>query len=121
VVSVVGEAGLGKSRLIHEFKDRLAREGGQYLEGSCFAYGESVSYLPFIEVLYLADDAQAGEPGGLLPHPDARPAGRHHRRRHGTERSKTATFDCRSASHRALATSSPFGGSSRVKRRSRQA
>jgi class 3 adenylate cyclase len=51
VVSVVGEAGLGKSRLIHEFKDRLAREGGRYLEGSCFAYGERVSYLPFIEVV----------------------------------------------------------------------
>jgi len=51
VVSVVGEAGLGKSRLIHEFKDRLSREGGLYLEGSCFAYGESVSYLPFIEVV----------------------------------------------------------------------
>jgi class 3 adenylate cyclase/tetratricopeptide (TPR) repeat protein len=51
VVSVVGEAGLGKSRLIHEFKDRLAREGSRYLEGSCFAYGERVSYLPFIEVV----------------------------------------------------------------------
>jgi class 3 adenylate cyclase len=51
VVSVVGEAGLGKSRLLHEFKARLARERGQYLEGSCFAYGESVSYLPFIEVV----------------------------------------------------------------------
>jgi tetratricopeptide (TPR) repeat protein len=51
VVSVVGEAGLGKSRLLHEFKDRLSREGGRYLEGSCFAYGESVSYLPFIGVV----------------------------------------------------------------------
>jgi class 3 adenylate cyclase/tetratricopeptide (TPR) repeat protein len=51
VVCVVGEAGLGKSRLIHEFKDRLSREGDLYLEGSCFAYGERVSYLPFIEVV----------------------------------------------------------------------
>ena len=51
VVSVVGEAGLGKSRLIHEFKERLSREGDQYLEGSCFAYGERISYLPFIQVV----------------------------------------------------------------------
>jgi predicted ATPase/DNA-binding SARP family transcriptional activator len=51
VVSIVGEAGLGKSRLIHEFKERLTHEGALSLEGSCFSYGEVISYLPFIEVL----------------------------------------------------------------------
>jgi predicted ATPase len=51
VVSVVGEAGLGKSRLIHEFKERLTDEGVSSLEGSCFSYGDVISYLPFIEVL----------------------------------------------------------------------
>ncbi len=69
VVSVVGEAGLGKSRLIHEFKGRLSREGSLYFEGSCFAYGESISYLPFIQVVKefcglegIAQEAEAKRP-----------------------------------------------------------
>ncbi len=51
VVSIVGEAGLGKSRLLHEFKQELARRGVACHEGSCFTYGEAISYLPFLEVL----------------------------------------------------------------------
>ncbi len=50
VVSVVGEAGLGKSRLLHEFKQVLATEGAALVEGSCFAYGEATSYLPLLEI-----------------------------------------------------------------------
>ena len=51
VVSVVGEAGIGKSRLLHEFKQHLEHEDVPYVEGSCFAYGNSISYLPFIEIM----------------------------------------------------------------------
>jgi class 3 adenylate cyclase len=51
VVSIVGEAGLGKSRLIHEFKQHLGQADASYLEGSCFAYGGTISYLPFVEIL----------------------------------------------------------------------
>jgi class 3 adenylate cyclase/tetratricopeptide (TPR) repeat protein len=51
VVSVVGEAGIGKSRLLHEFKQHLEHENVIYVEGSCFAYGNSISYLPFIEIV----------------------------------------------------------------------
>jgi tetratricopeptide (TPR) repeat protein len=51
VVSVVGEAGIGKSRLLHEFKQHLEHEDVTYVEGSCFAYGNSISYLPFIEIV----------------------------------------------------------------------
>ena len=50
VVSIVGEAGLGKSRLLHEFKTELARRAVPLSEGSCFTYGEATSYLPFLEV-----------------------------------------------------------------------
>ena len=62
VVSVVGEAGMGKSRLLHEFKQELARHGHVFYEGSCFTYGEAISYLPFIEVLrrILAPDSDGG-------------------------------------------------------------
>ena len=51
VVSVVGEAGLGKSRLVYEFKQRLAQEAAHYVEGTCFTYGDSISYLPFLEIV----------------------------------------------------------------------
>jgi class 3 adenylate cyclase/tetratricopeptide (TPR) repeat protein len=51
VVSVVGEAGIGKSRLLYEFKQWLAQEDASYVEGSCFAYGDSISYLPFLEIV----------------------------------------------------------------------
>ena len=51
VVSVVGEAGFGKSRLLYEFKQHLAQTGAHYVEGICFTYGESISYLPFLDIV----------------------------------------------------------------------
>ena len=51
VVSVIGEAGIGKSRLLHEFKQWLAHEGAPYVEGSCFAYGAAMSYLPVLPIV----------------------------------------------------------------------
>jgi tetratricopeptide (TPR) repeat protein len=51
VVSVVGEAGLGKSRLLYEFKRQLEQTGTRYVEGTCFTYGGSISYLPFLAVV----------------------------------------------------------------------
>jgi tetratricopeptide (TPR) repeat protein len=51
MVSVVGEAGLGKSRLVYEFKQRLVHADARYVEGTCFTYGESISYLPFLEIV----------------------------------------------------------------------
>ena len=51
VVSVVGEAGIGKSRLVYEFTQSLMQQGGRYIEGSCFTYGEGISYLPFLAIV----------------------------------------------------------------------
>jgi class 3 adenylate cyclase/tetratricopeptide (TPR) repeat protein len=51
VVSVVGEAGLGKSRLLYEFKQQLGHREGRCVEGTCFTYGDSISYLPFLNVV----------------------------------------------------------------------
>ncbi|HMH52117.1 MAG TPA: AAA family ATPase, partial [Candidatus Acidoferrum sp.] len=53
VVSIVGEAGLGKSRLKIERRENLP-EGIRWLEGRCHAYTESTSYAPLIEVLRTA-------------------------------------------------------------------
>lgn len=51
VRSVVGEAGFGKSRLIYEFKQHLSQKDARAIEGTCFTYGEGVSYLPFLQVV----------------------------------------------------------------------
>jgi class 3 adenylate cyclase/tetratricopeptide (TPR) repeat protein len=58
VVSIVGEAGLGKSRLLYEFKQRLLQQGVHCVEGTCFTYGESISYLPFLDVVQTLCDLE---------------------------------------------------------------
>ena len=51
VVGVVGEAGVGKSRLLIELRNELAREEYTYLEGRCLHYGGSMPYLPIHDIL----------------------------------------------------------------------
>jgi hypothetical protein len=62
VVSLVGDAGLGKTRLLYEFKRAVDKSaGGKVYEGSCFDhdYGGNPLFLPFREVvksLFSLDD-----------------------------------------------------------------
>jgi tetratricopeptide (TPR) repeat protein len=51
VVGIVGEPGVGKSRLLYEFRQRLAAEGVLHLEGDCSSYGATVLYLPLLDLL----------------------------------------------------------------------
>jgi class 3 adenylate cyclase/tetratricopeptide (TPR) repeat protein len=51
VVGIVGEAGVGKSRLLIELKNRLPMEEYNYLEGRCLHYGGSMAYLPMLDIL----------------------------------------------------------------------
>jgi class 3 adenylate cyclase/tetratricopeptide (TPR) repeat protein len=50
-VTIVGEAGVGKSRLLYEFHRSLEGERVTWLEGHCVAYGQAIPYLPLLEVL----------------------------------------------------------------------
>jgi DNA-binding NtrC family response regulator/tetratricopeptide (TPR) repeat protein len=64
IVAISGEAGIGKSRLIFEFRDSLAGKGVACLEGQCHSHGTAVPYLPILDVLKAAcgikeDDAPA--------------------------------------------------------------
>jgi len=54
IVGIVGEAGIGKSRLLYEFRQTLRGEPVTYLEGHCFSYGTSTPYLPVLEILRTA-------------------------------------------------------------------
>jgi class 3 adenylate cyclase/tetratricopeptide (TPR) repeat protein len=51
LVGILGEAGVGKSRLLFEFRESLKSEPVTWLEGQCSAYGQGTPYLPFLEVL----------------------------------------------------------------------
>src|SRR5215217_5020695 len=67
-VAVVGEAGLGKSRLLAEVR-KLAKAGSQdshppvaWLEGRALSYEQAVTYYPWRQVIRAAIGAQEGEP-----------------------------------------------------------
>ncbi len=51
VVGITGEAGAGKSRLLLELVNQLPESEFIYLEGRSLRYGESILYMPILEIL----------------------------------------------------------------------
>jgi len=49
--SIMGEAGVGKSRLLYEFRNAIANEDVTFLEGKCLSYSRGVAYHPAIDLL----------------------------------------------------------------------
>lgn len=66
IVGISGEAGIGKSRLIFEFRESLAGKGVTCLEGQCHSYGTAVPYLPILDVLRAACGIAEGDARGLM-------------------------------------------------------
>jgi class 3 adenylate cyclase/predicted ATPase len=50
-VSIVAEAGLGKSRLLYEFRKAIANEEATFVEGRCYSYARNVPYHAVIDSL----------------------------------------------------------------------
>ena len=48
LVTVLGSAGVGKSRLVAEF---LAHTEGRIMRGRCLSYGDGITYWPVVEIL----------------------------------------------------------------------
>ena len=61
-----GAAGVGKSRLVHEFLVRPPSRGRSIARGRCLPYGEGITYWPLLEVIKeaigLEDDDSPDEP-----------------------------------------------------------
>lgn len=49
--TIVAEAGVGKSRLLYEFRKAIANEDVTFLEGKCLSYGRTQPYCPIIDIL----------------------------------------------------------------------
>jgi class 3 adenylate cyclase/DNA-binding CsgD family transcriptional regulator len=50
-VSIIGDAGLGKSRLLYECRQALAGHDCTWLDGRCYPYGAALAYGPIVELL----------------------------------------------------------------------
>jgi len=51
MVALVGDAGVGKSRLVHELRRAVEPEKVTWLEGHCAPYASTTPYFPLLEIL----------------------------------------------------------------------
>jgi class 3 adenylate cyclase len=68
VVDLVAEPGMGKSRLVHEFRDRIGKDRAFILSGSCSPDGQQTPFLPLIEVVRGSFGITAGETEAAIAH-----------------------------------------------------
>jgi hypothetical protein len=61
VIDLVAEPGMGKSRLLHEFRQRIGMDRAFVLSGSCSPDGQQTPFLSFIEVVRGSFRVSAGE------------------------------------------------------------
>jgi class 3 adenylate cyclase/tetratricopeptide (TPR) repeat protein len=61
VVAVIGEPGIGKSRIIYEFRRSLENERVTWLEGHCLGYGQGTPYLPLLGILRASFHIEEGD------------------------------------------------------------
>ncbi len=81
VATIVGDAGVGKSRLVYEFTHSHRLHGWLTLESASVSYGKATTYLPVIDLLksyFKIQDREPLLPGGDRPDPggDGRAGGR---------------------------------------------
>jgi class 3 adenylate cyclase/pimeloyl-ACP methyl ester carboxylesterase len=50
-VFIHGEAGIGKSRLVHEFKQQSMQSGARWLTGRSTSYGKNITHLPMLDIV----------------------------------------------------------------------
>ncbi|MGD2037932.1 MAG: adenylate/guanylate cyclase domain-containing protein, partial [Desulfobacterales bacterium] len=60
-ISIVSEAGIGKSRLLYEFRKAVASADVMFLEGRCLSYSSGVAYHPVVDSLKSNFDIRQGD------------------------------------------------------------
>jgi class 3 adenylate cyclase len=60
-ISIIADPGMGKSRLLHEFRQRIGGERAFLLTGSCSPDGKQTPFLPFIDVVRSSFGISIGE------------------------------------------------------------
>ncbi len=66
VIGLLGEAGVGKSRLLLEFRNMLPQDKYGYIEGRCLQYGSSMAYLPVLDILRTYFEIKEGDGETLI-------------------------------------------------------
>jgi class 3 adenylate cyclase/tetratricopeptide (TPR) repeat protein len=66
VVGIVGEAGVGKSRLLFEFVNQLPLGETKYLEGRCLHFGSGMVYLPILDMLRSFFEVKEGDQESVI-------------------------------------------------------
>ncbi|MFC1858215.1 adenylate/guanylate cyclase domain-containing protein [Thermodesulfobacteriota bacterium] len=61
VISIMAEAGVGKSRLLYEFRKAVSNEDVTFQEGKCLSYSKAVPYHPIIDIVKTAFDITDGD------------------------------------------------------------
>ncbi|MGA2129033.1 MAG: adenylate/guanylate cyclase domain-containing protein, partial [Xanthobacteraceae bacterium] len=61
VIEVVGEPGIGKSRLVHEFRERMGDRPVLLVSGSCSPERQQTPLAPFIDILRRTAGVREGE------------------------------------------------------------
>ncbi len=59
--SIMSEAGVGKSRLLYEFRKAVSNEDVTFQEGKCLSYSRGVVYHPVIEIVKANFDIMVGD------------------------------------------------------------
>ena len=61
VIDIEGEPGIGKSRLVHEFRQQIDDRQVFVLSGNCVTDGQQTPFLPFIDIVRGSFQVSEGE------------------------------------------------------------
>src|SRR4030067_802112 len=70
-VSIVSDAGMGKSTLLYEFRKAVTNEEVTFLEGRCLSYSRNVAYHPIVDLLRATFEIQDPDAGPEIRNKDA--------------------------------------------------
>jgi len=68
ILTIIGDAGTGKSRLVEEFRSSLDLNKIQWLQGHAYGYSQSMPYFPLIDLLNRTLQIEEGDPPDKVKH-----------------------------------------------------